>query len=57
MACAWQGLGSRVTLLVRGGGLLPRMEAPFGEDVAEGLTEAGVEIRMNTEVTARPRRR
>lgn len=52
MACAWQGLGSRVTLLVRGGGLLPRMEAFVGEHVAEGLTEAGAELRMNTEVTA-----
>lgn len=28
MATAWQGLGSRVTLLARGSGLLPRME-PF----------------------------
>src|SRR5262249_11777877 len=31
MATAWQGLGSSVTLLARGSGLLPRMEPFVGE--------------------------
>jgi dihydrolipoamide dehydrogenase len=48
MACAWQGLGSRVTLLVRGKGLLPRMEPFAGELVAEALTEAGADVRTGT---------
>jgi len=51
MATAWRSLGSEVTLLVRGPGLLPRMEPFAGELVAEGLTEAGVDIRFDTEVT------
>ncbi|MFE6359021.1 dihydrolipoyl dehydrogenase family protein [Streptomyces sp. NPDC057806] len=50
MACAWQGLGSRVTLLVRGKGLLPRMEPFAGELVAEALTEAGADVRTGTSV-------
>lgn len=50
MATAWQALGSRVTLLVRGKGLLPRMEPFAGELVAEALTEAGVDIRTGTSV-------
>lgn len=50
MATAWQALGSQVTMLVRGGGLLPRMEPFVGEHVAEGLKEAGVTIRTDTEV-------
>ncbi|MFF3348142.1 dihydrolipoyl dehydrogenase family protein [Streptomyces sp. NPDC002779] len=50
MACAWQGLGSRVTLLVRGKGLLPRMEPFAGELIAEALTEAGADVRTGTSV-------
>jgi pyruvate/2-oxoglutarate dehydrogenase complex dihydrolipoamide dehydrogenase (E3) component len=50
MATAWQALGSQVTLLVRGGGLLPRMESFVGEHVAEALTEGGAQIRTNTSV-------
>ncbi|WP_432099272.1 dihydrolipoyl dehydrogenase family protein [Streptomyces sp. WAC 04229] len=51
MATAWQALGSRVTLLVRGeAGLLARMEPFAGELVAEGLTEAGVDLRTGTSV-------
>jgi dihydrolipoamide dehydrogenase len=50
MATAWQALGSRVTLLVRGRGLLPRMEPFAGELVAEALTEAGADIRTGTSV-------
>lgn len=50
MACAWQALGSRVTVLVRGGSLLERMEPFAGEMVAEALTEAGAQIRTGTSV-------
>lgn len=50
MATAWQALGSRVTLLVRGKGLLNRMEPFAGELVAEALGEAGVEVRTGTSV-------
>ncbi len=52
MATAWQALGSRVTLLVRGAGLLPRMEPFAGELVAEGLAQAGVTIRTGVSVDA-----
>ncbi|WP_030863951.1 dihydrolipoyl dehydrogenase family protein [Streptomyces sp. NRRL S-37] len=50
MACAWQALGSRVTVLVRGESLLNRMEPFAGEMVAEALTEAGAQIRTGTSV-------
>ncbi|MET8676967.1 NAD(P)/FAD-dependent oxidoreductase [Streptomyces sp. NPDC004647] len=52
MATAWQALGSAVTMLVRGHGLLPRMEPFAGELVAEGLKESGVDLRMRASVTA-----
>jgi pyruvate/2-oxoglutarate dehydrogenase complex dihydrolipoamide dehydrogenase (E3) component len=41
MATAWQGLGSAVTLLARGAGLLPRMEPFVGELIGRGLRDAG----------------
>ncbi|MET9504513.1 NAD(P)/FAD-dependent oxidoreductase [Streptomyces sp. NPDC006622] len=50
MATAWQALGSRVTLLVRGKGLLNRMEPFAGEMVAEALTAAGADVRTGTSV-------
>ncbi|MFJ8196546.1 dihydrolipoyl dehydrogenase family protein [Streptomyces sp. NPDC096152] len=50
MATVWQALGSRVTLLVRGKGLLSRMEPFAGELVAEALTAAGAEVRTGTSV-------
>ncbi|WP_406193806.1 NAD(P)/FAD-dependent oxidoreductase [Streptomyces sp. NBC_01017] len=50
MATAYQALGSSVTLLVRGKGLLNRMEPFAGEMVAEALTEAGVDVRTGTSV-------
>ncbi|MEU3844071.1 NAD(P)/FAD-dependent oxidoreductase [Streptomyces sp. NPDC028635] len=50
MATAWQGLGVQVTLLVRGKGLLNRMEPFAGELVAEALTEAGADVRTGTSV-------
>jgi pyruvate/2-oxoglutarate dehydrogenase complex dihydrolipoamide dehydrogenase (E3) component len=52
MATAWQGLGSQVTLLARGSGLLPRMEPFVGELIARGLAEAGVDVRVGTSVRA-----
>lgn len=52
MATAWQGLGARVTLLIRGGGLLPKMEPFAGELVAEALTEGGADIRYGVSATA-----
>ncbi|MDI5962140.1 dihydrolipoyl dehydrogenase family protein [Streptantibioticus silvisoli] len=51
MATAWRALGSEVTLLVRGDGLLPRLEPFAGELVAKGLTEAGVTVRTGVSVT------
>lgn len=51
MATAWRALGARVTMLVRGGGLLSRMEPFAGELVAERLTADGVDIRYRTSVT------
>ncbi|UVO12319.1 NAD(P)/FAD-dependent oxidoreductase [Mycobacterium sp. SVM_VP21] len=50
MATAWQGLGSAVTLLVRGSGLLPRMEPFVGEYVARGLADSGVDVRTGVSV-------
>ncbi|MFE0512847.1 dihydrolipoyl dehydrogenase family protein [Streptomyces sp. NPDC058964] len=52
MATAWQALGSQVTLLVRGKGLLSRMEPFAGELVAEALTEAGADVRTATSVAS-----
>lgn len=52
MAAAWQALGARVTLLVRGGRLLPRLEPFAGELVAAGLRAAGVEVRTGVQPTA-----
>ncbi|MEB4207790.1 NAD(P)/FAD-dependent oxidoreductase [Mycobacterium sp. 94-17] len=52
MATAWQGLGSQVTLLARGSGLLPRMEPFVGELIGRGLTDAGVDVRSGVSVRA-----
>ncbi|WP_030720877.1 dihydrolipoyl dehydrogenase family protein [Streptomyces sp. NRRL F-2580] len=52
MATAWQGLGAQVTMLVRGSGLLPRMEDFAGELVADALREAGAVIRTDVVVEA-----
>jgi pyruvate/2-oxoglutarate dehydrogenase complex dihydrolipoamide dehydrogenase (E3) component len=51
MATAWHGLGSKVTLLARTSGLLPRMEPFVGEYVSRGLTESGVDVRTGVSVT------
>ncbi|MFI8204146.1 dihydrolipoyl dehydrogenase family protein [Streptomyces sp. NPDC085937] len=53
MATAFQALGSRVTMLVRGrGGLLGRMEPFAGEMVADALRENGVDLRFGTSVAS-----
>ncbi|MEV6329019.1 NAD(P)/FAD-dependent oxidoreductase [Streptomyces sp. NPDC051909] len=52
MATAWQALGAHVTMLVRGDGLLPRMEPFAGEHVAAALTERGADIRTGVSVSA-----
>ncbi|MFE6955951.1 dihydrolipoyl dehydrogenase family protein [Streptomyces sp. NPDC057696] len=50
MATAWQALGSQVTMLVRGSGLLSRMEPFAGELVMQALVEAGAEVRTGVSV-------
>ncbi|WP_405578124.1 dihydrolipoyl dehydrogenase family protein [Streptomyces sp. NBC_01190] len=52
MATAWQGLGSQVTLLVRGSGLLPTMEPFAGELVTDALREAEAEVRFGVSVVS-----
>ncbi|MFE4171742.1 dihydrolipoyl dehydrogenase family protein [Streptomyces sp. NPDC056909] len=52
MATAWRALGSEVTVLVRGDGVLPRMEPFAGELVVDALTEAGAKIRTGVAVAA-----
>lgn len=52
MATVWQGLGSQVTMLIRGRRLLPKMEPFAGELVAEALTEAGARILTGVSATA-----
>ncbi|MEW2160628.1 NAD(P)/FAD-dependent oxidoreductase [Streptomyces sp. NPDC007189] len=52
LATAWQALGAQVTLLVRGDGLLARMEPFAGELVADELRASGVDIRLKTSVTS-----
>ncbi|MED7929007.1 NAD(P)/FAD-dependent oxidoreductase [Nonomuraea sp. LP-02] len=51
MAQAMHGLGARqTTVLVRGGGLLGRMEPFAGEMVAESFAAAGIDVRTHTDV-------
>ncbi|MCF6471071.1 NAD(P)/FAD-dependent oxidoreductase [Nonomuraea sp. MG754425] len=50
MAQAMHGLGARqTTMLVRGGGLLNRMEPFAGELLAESFAEQGIDVRTHTE--------
>ncbi|QMU96843.1 NAD(P)/FAD-dependent oxidoreductase [Microbacterium esteraromaticum] len=51
MATAYAGLGSAVTLIARHG-LLERMEPFAGEQVADGLRELGVDVRLNAQTSA-----
>ena len=55
MATAWRSLGAEVTMLVRGPGLLAKMEPFAGDLVAAALRSAGVDVRTDTGV-ARVRR-
>ena len=50
MSHAVRGLGADVTMLVRGSGVLERMEPFAGELVAAGLEAAGVDVRTGTNV-------
>jgi pyruvate/2-oxoglutarate dehydrogenase complex dihydrolipoamide dehydrogenase (E3) component len=50
MATAYTSLGSKVTLIVRGG-LLGGMEPFAGELVAESLTKAGADVRLGASIT------
>ncbi|WP_280682373.1 NAD(P)/FAD-dependent oxidoreductase [Kitasatospora sp. MAA19] len=50
MAAAWSALGSQVTMLVRGKGLLPSWEPFAAARVADGLRGEGIEIRTGVEV-------
>jgi pyruvate/2-oxoglutarate dehydrogenase complex dihydrolipoamide dehydrogenase (E3) component len=57
MAHAVKGLGAdEVTMLVRGSGLLERMEPFAGELVTAGLEAAGITVRMRTGVSKVSRR-
>jgi pyruvate/2-oxoglutarate dehydrogenase complex dihydrolipoamide dehydrogenase (E3) component len=55
MAAAWSALGTRVTLLSRGG-LLDRLPGFAGELVAAGLRAAGVDVRTGVSVTGASRK-
>ncbi|GAA2419156.1 dihydrolipoyl dehydrogenase family protein [Nonomuraea africana] len=55
MATAWQALGSRVTLVVRESGLLPRMERFAAGLVTDELRASGVDLRFDTTLTAATR--
>jgi pyruvate/2-oxoglutarate dehydrogenase complex dihydrolipoamide dehydrogenase (E3) component len=50
MAQAWASLGSRVTLVHRGDRLIEREEPFASEQVETALREAGVDVRLGTEV-------
>jgi dihydrolipoamide dehydrogenase len=54
MAAAWSALGSRVTLISRGG-LLDRVPAFAGDLVVAGLRDAGVDVRTRVNVTGASR--
>jgi pyruvate/2-oxoglutarate dehydrogenase complex dihydrolipoamide dehydrogenase (E3) component len=51
MAQAWGALGSKVTLVHRGQGLIEREEPFAGEQVLESLREIGVDVRLGTSAT------
>jgi pyruvate/2-oxoglutarate dehydrogenase complex dihydrolipoamide dehydrogenase (E3) component len=55
MAAAWSSLGSQVTMLVRGSGLLPSLEPFAGEAVAASLAAVGVTIRTGVQVSSASR--
>ncbi|MDX6618611.1 MAG: hypothetical protein QOK36_997 [Gaiellales bacterium] len=51
MAQAWGALGSRVTLIHRGQGLIEREEPFAGEQVLSALRELGVDVRLGVSAT------
>jgi pyruvate/2-oxoglutarate dehydrogenase complex dihydrolipoamide dehydrogenase (E3) component len=51
MATAWHALGAQVTLLQRGGRLLPDAEPQAGEAVLASLRNSGVDVRLTSDVT------
>ena len=51
LAQAWSALGSRVTLVHRGERLIEREEPFAGEQVAVGLRESGVDVRLGASAT------
>ena len=52
LAQAWSSLGSQVTLVELADRLIAREEPFASDDVAAGLRDAGVDIRLGTRVTA-----
>ena len=51
MAVAYTDLGSAVTVLVRGDRLLPRAEPFAAQEVADGLRDLGIDLRLGTRAT------
>jgi dihydrolipoamide dehydrogenase len=57
MSQALHGLGARqTTMLVRGGGVLERLEPCAGQLVGRALTECGIDVRTNVSLTKVERR-
>ncbi len=52
MAQAWATLGSQVTIVQSSDSLIPNHEPFAGEQVADGLRAAGVDVRTQTKATA-----
>jgi pyruvate/2-oxoglutarate dehydrogenase complex dihydrolipoamide dehydrogenase (E3) component len=55
LAQAWSSLGSKVTLVEARDGLLADEEPFAGEELAEALTDGGVDVRLGAEVTGASR--
>ncbi len=55
LAQAWASLGSSVTLVEAATRILPREEPFASEDVAGGLRERGVDVRVGIKATAADR--
>ena len=50
MATAWAQLGSSVTLLQRGGRLLPALEPVAGDTVLASLRDKGIDVRLGSDI-------
>jgi len=55
LAQAWSSLGSKVTLVEARDGLLADEEPFAGEELADALTDGGVDVRLGAEVTGASR--